>query len=321
VATTTSPKGVTVLEVAVHTSEPLRLHPIRRIRELWGVREILGNLIRKEVKVKYTSSVLGALWSLLNPVLYLAVFSLVFAVVLPNKIPNFPVYLLSGILAWNFFSNSLGLASRSVVDNANLVTKVYFPREILPLASVGAASVDFGLQSVVLLVFMAAIRYPFLGANLLLLPLALLALYAFTVAMSLWVAALNVRYRDTQHLLNIGLTLWFWLTPIVYPSGFVYHKLLVEHHAIGLWDLFLANPMGTVILGFQRGLYRFPTPLLNVVDPKTHVASLVPTQVLPPVGLGWLAMVVGAVAVGSLVLMLLAWRTFFHMSGDFAEEL
>ena len=125
-ATTTSPKGVTVLEVAVHTSEPPRLHPIRRIRELWGVREILGNLIRKEVKVKYTSSVLGALWSLLNPVLYLAVFSLVFAVVLPNKIPNFPVYLLSGILAWNFFSNSLGLASRSVVDNANLVTKVYF---------------------------------------------------------------------------------------------------------------------------------------------------------------------------------------------------
>ena len=102
----------------------------------------------------------------------------------------------------------------------------------------------------------------------------------------------------------------------------MYHKLLVEHHAIGLWDLFLANPMGTVIvLGFQRGLYRVPTPLLNVGGPKTHVASLVPTQVLPPVGLGWLAMVVGAVAVGSLVLMLLAWRTFFHMSGDFAEEL
>ena len=90
--------------VAIHTSEPPRLRPVARVRELWGVREILGNLIRKEVKVKYTSSVLGALWSLLNPVLYLAVFSLVFAIVLPNKIPNFPVYLLSGILAWNFFT-------------------------------------------------------------------------------------------------------------------------------------------------------------------------------------------------------------------------
>jgi ABC-2 type transport system permease protein len=300
--------------VATHSSEPARLHPARRLRELWGVREILGNLVRKEVKVKYTSSVLGALWSLLNPILYLAVFSLVFAVVLKNQIPDFPVYLLSGILAWNFFSSSLSLASRAVVDNSNLVTKVYFPREILPIASIGAASVDFGLQGAVLLAFMAIIRYPFLGPNLLLLPLSLLALYALTTALSLWVAALNVRYRDTQHLLNIGLTLWFWLTPVVYPSGFIYERL--QHHPL-LWDLFLANPMTVIVMGFQRALYRFPTRL--IVDPETH--RLVPTHVLPPVSLGWLAALVGAVALGSMVLMVLAWRTFFHMSGDFAEEL
>ncbi len=309
-----APQGASAPEIAIHTSEPPRLRPVRRLRELLGVREILANLVRKEVKVKYTSSVLGALWSLLNPILYLAVFSLVFAVVLKNGIPNFPVFLLAGLIPWNFFAGSLGLASRSVVDNANLVTKVYFPREILPIASVGAASVDYGLQSIVLLVFMAIVRYPFLGPNLLLLPLSLLALYAFTVAMSLWVAALNVRYRDTQHLLNIGLTLWFWLTPIVYPSGFVYDKL--QHHPF-LWDLFLANPMAVIVMGFQRALYRFPTRL--VVDPATH--RLVPTQVLPPVSLGWFALVVGAVAVGSLVLAFLAWRTFFRLSGDFAEEL
>src|SRR5262249_61234566 len=166
--------------VAVHTSEPPRLHPIGRLRELWGVREILANLVRKEVKVKYTSSVLGALWSLLNPVLYLAVFSLVFALVLKNGVPNFPVYLLSGILAWNLFSATMGLAARSVVDNANLVTKVYFPRDILPLASFGAAGVDFVLQGIVLLAFMGIIRYPFLGANLVLLPLSLVGLFAFT---------------------------------------------------------------------------------------------------------------------------------------------
>ncbi len=296
-------------EVAVHTSEPPRLHPIGRLRELWGVREILGNLVRKEVKVKYTSSVLGALWSLLNPILYLAVFSLVFALVLPNRIPHFAVYLLSGLIAWNLFAATLGLAARSVVDNANLVTKVYFPREILPLASFGAASVDFVLQMVVLLAFMAAIRYPFLGWNLLLLPLSMLALFAFTVAMALWVAALNVRYRDTQHLLNIGLTLWFWLTPVVYPSGFVWNKLLVEHDAPALWNLFLANPMAVIVMGFQRALYVTPQP------------AGATTPVLPPVSLAWLAMVVGAVAVGSIVLAVLAWRTFFHMSGDFAEEL
>ena len=299
-----------VPEVAIHTSEPPRLHPIHRLRELWGVREILGNLVRKEVKVKYTSSVLGALWSLLNPILYLAVFSLVFALVLRNNIPHFAVYLLSGLLAWNLFAASLGLAARSVVDNANLVTKVYFPREILPFASFGAAGVDFVLQMLVLLAYMAVIRYPFLGANLLLLPLSLIGLCAFTVAMALWVAALNVRYRDTQHLLNIGLTLWFWLTPIVYPSGFVYQTLLGgDHPKPLLWDLFLANPMAVIVMGFQRALYATPQP------------AGADAPVLPPVSLEWLALVVGAVAVGSIVLMVLAWRTFFHMSGDFAEEL
>jgi ABC-2 type transport system permease protein len=321
VVTTTERPDSIAAEVAIHTSEPPRLRPLQRLRELWGIREILGNLVRKEVKVKYTSSVLGALWSLLNPLLYLLVFSFVFTLVLRNRIPDFAVYLLSGILAWNFFSSTLGLAARSVVDNGNLVTKVYFPREILPLATVGASSVDLGLQGVVLLAYMAIIRYPFIGWNLLLLPLSLIGLYAFTTAMALWVAALNVRYRDTQHLLNIGLTLWFWLTPIVYPSGFVYDKLLVEHRFIGLWDLFLANPMGVIIMGFQRALYANPTPDQTPVIKDAVTGQLVPQHVLPPVSLGWLAMVVGAVTVGSLILLFLAWRTFFRMSGDFAEEL
>ena len=300
------------VEIHVRTSEPPRLRMIVRSRELLGVREVLGNLIRKEVKVKYTSSVLGAAWSMLNPVLYLVVFSLVFAVVLKNNVPNFAVYLLSGLLAWNLFATSLSLASRSIVDNGNLVTKVYFPREILPLASIGAASVDFGLQAVVLIGFMAAFLYPFVGMNLLLLPLSLIALYSFTVALALWVAALNVRYRDTQHLLNISLQLWFWLTPIVFPSGLLYDKLLVEHHVPALWDLVLANPMATIIMGFQRSLYRIPHPL------DKHGT---PVHVLPPVGIGWLAGVLACVALGSLLLAALAWRTFFRLSGDFAEEL
>src|SRR6266496_2682434 len=186
----------TTSTVSVRTSEPPRLQPLSRLREIAGDREILSNLVRKEVKVKYKSSVLGAAWSMLNPILYLAVFSLVFKVILQNDIPQFPVYLLSGLLAWNLFANSLSLAVRSVVDNANLVTKVYFPREILPFASIGSALVDFGLQAIVLVVFMLALRAFVGGVNLLLLPLAFVALLAFTGALSLWVAALNVRYRD-----------------------------------------------------------------------------------------------------------------------------
>src|SRR5438876_1327111 len=110
----------TTSTVSVRTSEPPRLQPLSRLREIAGDREILSNLVRKDVKIKYKSSVLGAAWSMLNPILYLAVFTLVFKVVLRNPTPNFPVYLLSGLLAWNLFSSSLGFAARSVVDNGNL---------------------------------------------------------------------------------------------------------------------------------------------------------------------------------------------------------
>jgi ABC-2 type transport system permease protein len=301
-----------ISDVAVRTSEPPRLHPIARLQELSAAREILGNIIRKEIKVKYKSSVLGVAWSMLNPVLYLAVFSLVFAVVLKNDVPHFPVYLLSGLIAWNLFSTSLTLAARSVVDNANLVTKVYFPREILPLASVGAAGVDFLLQTVVLAAFLIVFRYDFTGVSLLLLPLSVFTLLVFTSALALWVSALNVRYRDIQHLLNVGLLAWFWVTPVVYPSGFVYTRFASRSVAgVSLFNVFLANPLTPIVMGFQRALYRS-----TVVTTGGHRVTI-----LPPVSLPWLVGLIGAVALGSLVLLALAWRTFFHLSGDFAEEL
>ena len=303
----------TTSTVSVRTSEPPRLQPLSRLREIAGDREILANLVRKEVKVKYKSSVLGAAWSMLNPILYLAVFSLVFTVVLANATPHFPVYLLSGLLAWNLFATALALGSRSVVDNSNLVTKVYFPREILPLASVGAAGVDFVLQGLVLVLFMAAFRYGFLGLNALLLPLSMVALVAFTSALTLWVAGLNVRYRDTQHLLNLALLAWFWLTPVVYPSALAYRAL--GHHSSYFKYLYLANPMTDIVMGFQRALYRTVSPV-HLVGGRP-----VPVPVLAPVSVGWLALLLGAVTAGSVGLLVLAWRTFFRLSGDFAEEL
>jgi ABC-2 type transport system permease protein len=299
-------------ETVVRTSEPPRLQVVPRLRELWAARQILANLVRKEVKVKYKSSVLGVAWSMLNPVLYLAVFTLVFSVVLRNGLPHFPVYLLSGLLAWNLFSTSLSMAARSVVDNANLVTKVYFPREILPLASVGAAGVDFLTQAIVLVGFMIVFRYGVFGWNLLLLPLALLALVLFISAIAMFVASLNVRYRDTQHLLTLALLTWFWLTPVVYPSALVW-QTLGRHPAFKF--LYLANPLTDVVLGFQRALYGVVSPVVQQGGKATVI------HVLPPVSVGWLAMLLGAVAVGSLALLGAAWRTYFQLSGDFAEEL
>ena len=308
-ATTDWPTAAADDEV-VRTSEAPRLRLWQRLRELVAHREILVNLIRKEVKVKYASSVLGAAWSTLNPILYLAVFSLVFAVVLRNKVPNFPVYLLSGLLAWNLFSSSLALSARSVVENANLVKKVYFPREILPLASIGASLVDFALQALVLIAFMAISTYPFIGLNLLLLPLSFVALLVFTAAVSLAVAALNVRYRDTQHLLNLGLMMWFWLTPVVYQFGFLQHRIA---DGVGSWAYYLylaLNPMADVVAGFQRSIYR-------IVDPSPSAG---PT-VLMNASVAVQALELTCVIVGSLGLLYVSLRFFFKQAGDFAEEL
>ncbi len=293
-------------DLTVRTSEPPKLRVLPRLRELWADRQLLGNLVRKEVSVKYKSSVLGVAWSMLNPIMYLLIFSLVFAVVLKGGIPNYSVYLLSGLLAWNFFSTALTMDARSVVENANLVTKVYFPREILPLASTGAAGVDFLLQAIVLAVFMAAYRHVHVGLNLLLLPISLVALAAFTMAVGLVVASLNVRYRDTQHLLNLLLLVWFWSTPVVYASGrvFVSHKSIL---GVSVFHLFLANPLADVVFGFQRALY-------GDVGPAS-------SPILPAVSVGWLAVLLGVVALVSLALLWLAWRWFFRLSGDFAEDL
>jgi ABC-2 type transport system permease protein len=298
------------------TSEPPHL-TLGRAKEIYAHREILLNLVRKELKVKYTASVLGAVWSLLNPVVFLAVFSFV-SIVLGNNIPNFPVYLLAGLLPWNLFSVSITQASESVLGNSNLVKKVYFPREILPLSSVGVALIDFVLQMAVLLLFMTvtgyAINYSFNTAFLVLFPLSFATLLTFTVALSFYLSALNVRYRDVRHLLGLGLLVWFWATPIVYGSGFVQEKLLEKSLAgVHVFNLYLLNPLVAIICGFQRALY-------GVVDPLDPVTGK-PVQVLVAVSVPWLTGVLGIVLACSLALLWFAWRLFFRLSGDFAEEL
>ncbi len=303
-------------DIVVRTSESPRLHVRSRIRELSSFREILMNLVRKELKVKYTASILGAIWSLLNPVVFLGVFYLVFSVVLKNGVPYYPIFLLSGLLAWNLFSVSLTTGARSVIDNANLVKKVYFPREILPLAAVGVALVDFALQSLVLLAFILVSGYGFHAVNLALLPLSIFTLLVFTAAVTFFVAALNVRYRDIQHLLNLGLLVWFWMTPVVYSAWRVQDAGTRNSFlGIDVFNLYLLNPMADIVLGFQRALYAVVAPT-GMVDGRPG-----PVYVLPDVSLAWLGAVLGLVAVGSVVLMWLSWQVFFRLSGDFAEEL
>jgi ABC-2 type transport system permease protein len=299
----------TTTQSVERTSESPHLRVGERLRILAAHREILANLVRKELKVKYAASVLGAVWSLLNPLVYLAVFSFV-ARVLGAGIPNYPVYLLSGLLAWNLFSASMGSGARAVLDNANLVKKVAFAREILPLSAVGVGLVDFALQSAVLLLYIIVSGYGLHLPELALWPLAFVTLLVLTVALSLWFSALNVRYRDVGHLLNIALLVWFWATPIVYAEFQV--QQLSEP---GTWfDIprlayYLLNPMVDVVAGFHRALYVFVEP----------VAAQEP--VLFDGSLGWVAGVLTITLVVSLVGLRLAWGYFFNRSGDFAEDL
>ncbi len=293
--------------VVERTSESTKLRVIPRVRELYAYREILANLVRKGLKVKYTASVLGAVWSLLNPLVFLAVFTFV-SKVMGSNIPSYPVYLLSGLLAWNLFNVSVTLSTRSVVDNANLVKKVYFPRELLPLSAIGEVLVDFVLQVSVLILFMIVTGYGFHPANLALLPLVVFDLFTFTTGMAFLFAALNVRYRDVQYLVGLGMIVWFWLTPIVYPSHFVQEQAARIGSRIDLFAVYLLNPMADIIEGFHRALY-------GVVQPRAG------TVILVDASLGWLAAVLATAAVASLLLAWLTWRVFFTLSGDFAEEL
>jgi ABC-2 type transport system permease protein len=301
------PEGepIATLSGIERTSEPARLRVGQRLRELIAYRETLFDLVRKELKVKYAASVLGAVWSLLNPVVFLAVFSFI-AGVLRFAVPDYPVFLLSGLLAWNFFASALQSGSRSVIDNANLVKKVAFPREILPLASVGVALFDLVLQSAVLWIYILVSGHGFDVEALWLYPPALVTLLVFTTAASLWLAALNTRFRDVGHLLGLALLVWFWLTPIVYQAYLVQVRFRdVTIAGIGAWDLYVLNPLTTIVLAVQRALY--------------GVGSGEP--VLPTESLGWYAARLGVLFVISVGLLLLAWRSYFHRSGDFAEEL
>jgi ABC-2 type transport system permease protein len=299
-ALTTSPaEGVEVTPEELATLE-------RRNRAQTRLRwELLRNLVRKDLKVKYKGSTLGFAWSLMNPLLLLAVYYVVFQLILKGRIPDFAIYLMSGLLIWNAFSSGVSGAATSVVGNANLVKKVRFPLPVLPLSAVGFALVHFALQMLVLVVVVIVSGHSILGWQLLLAIPAFAVALLFTVALSLLVAALNVRYRDTQHLLEVLLLAWFWLNPIVYDVGLVRDQL-------GRWTgLYWLNPMSNVIATMQRAIYKTP-----YVD-----SGGVRTLVLADPGYVWYLEHLCISLAIAVPLLVLGLRVFRRRAADFAEEL
>ncbi|MCO7219999.1 ABC transporter permease [Klenkia sp. PcliD-1-E] len=276
-------------------------------KEIWDYRELLGQLIKKELKVKYKDSVLGFFWTLLRPLLYLLVYAVAIGVFLGSGrvIPQFGVYLFTGLLAWTLFTDILGGCTGSIVGNAGLVKKVYFPRELFPLAVVGAGLVNFLLQAVILVgAYVVTWTFPAPG-DLLLVPLALVALVLFATGLGLILAAGNVFLRDITYLVEVGLLLWFWMTPIVYDWTKVRTTLVDDHSLTALFEVYLANPMANIVLAFQRALW--PGGLTEQGQPFYYDGNLY--------------LRLGVIILVGLVFVWFAQRVFARWQGNFAQEL
>jgi len=286
----------------------------QRLMDLWRNRDLLTLLTRTELKVKYKESALGYAWSMLNPALVLGIYYMIFKVISRTPQPHFAIWLFCGLIVWNLFNNSAMSSTTVVVGKAGIIKKVAFPRELLAMSTVGVAIVLFAIQLVVLVLFLVLFQLTPDWGLLWLLPLAFVALLVFTSAVSIFLSAVNVYLRDTQHLTEVALMAWFWLTPIVYPFGLVAPHLARYHIT---W-LYLANPIAPIAMTFQRVIYGHVTYTATVAQGNT--AHKV-TELLPGYGAGWYAMMIGIVFVVSVLLFLGSLMVFGRLEGNFAEEL
>jgi ABC-2 type transport system permease protein len=284
-----------------------------RLVEIWRSRELLIYLVRTEIKVKYKNSFLGLVWSMVSPAMTLAVYTVVFGAFLKNGIPNFVIFLFSGLLLWNFFQTGVLTATGVIVNNAGLVKKVSFPREILALAAIGSAGVFLFFQAIVMVLFMVGLQVAPAWPLLWLLLVAFIPTVVFAAGLGILLASVNVYMRDTQHLVTVLVgAAWFWACPIVYSFQEYVGPKLQAHHVE--W-LFFLNPLTPLVMTFQRVLYNRPgwVRLTTVNHPyKRLLPSWPPTTYL------WAD---AAVLVGALVLFYVAMVVFGRLAGNFAEEL
>lgn len=224
--------------------------------ELITYRELIYNLTIKELKSRYKSSVLGFVWSLLNPLAMMLVFTVVFGVLMRNdQIDKFPLFLLCGLLPWNFFSAAVMTGTHSIVSNSNLVKKVYFPREVLPISTVLSALVNF-LLGFILLFGALLIFGSQLSPWLWLLPVVMLIQTIFSLGLVLFLSTLQVFYRDTAMVMDVVMLAWFFVTPIFYAVDRLPESLML----FGVeWDVhrlfYILNPMASIVQAYRDLLY------------------------------------------------------------------
>jgi lipopolysaccharide transport system permease protein len=216
------------------------------LRELWAYRDLLYFLIWRDVKVRYKQTAIGAAWAIIQPFFTMVVFSLFFGQLakIPSEGVPYPIFSYAGLLPWTFFATGLAQASNSLIGGANLVSKVYFPRLLIPISAAVTGVVDFALAFIVLIGMMLYYGIHPTLAILWIVPLFLLALVT-ALGVGLWLAALNVQYRDVRYVVPFLIQLWMYATPVIYPSSLLH----------GVWRTLIGlNPMSGVVDGFRWAL-------------------------------------------------------------------
>lgn len=274
----------------------------RTFRDIWTHRQLLGLMVRRDVKARYKDSVLGMLWTLINPLVQLGVYFLVMGQILgaARGIPDFAIYVFSGLTIYGLFSESLSGATGSIVANSGLVRKVYVPREVFPLAATGSALFTFGIQLLVLIVASVALGAAKPSWSVLYLFPAVALVLVYAVAFGLLLSALNVYLRDVQYLTQVVLMLALWASPIVYAWTMV-SDVLARYNLPGwVLEMYTASPLTLAILGFHRAFWSAGTP----ADYPSHLLARMT-----------IAFIVG------LVLLVICQRAFARLQGNFAQEL
>jgi len=253
------------------------------LAELWDHRDLGFFLAWRDVKVRYQQTVLGIAWAVLQPFLTMVVFTILFGRLarVPSEGEPYAIFSYAALLPWNFFTSAVGNAGNSLVGSANLITKVYFPRLVIPVAAVGAALVDFAIAAIILFLMMPWYGVPF-TPSLLIFPVLVLLTAIVAAGVGMWLAALNVKYRDVRYALPFALQLWMFVTPVIYPSSLV---PLRWRWLLGL------NPLSAIIEGFRDAIFGRP--------------------------LQWSALALAALMAGA-ILVYAAWA-FRRMESEFAD--
>lgn len=281
------------------------------VSEVWRRRDLLGLLVRRELKSRFKDSRLGFLWSLARPIMQFLIYFVVIGQFLgaARGTPQFAVFVFAGLTIWSLCSETVVTSTKSLIQNAGLIKKVYVPRTIFPLASIGSSLFNVAVQFGVLIVVILVLGQFPLNWNLLYVPAAIVVALIWGVGISLMLSALNVFLRDIQYLVEVLVLVLFWASPIVYPWAFVVNTL--SPHLQWLEWVYLANPITMIVLAFQRGIWEAGS-LPSVIN-----GADVPPQPWPADMPLWL-LVLGLVG---LVVVWIGQRVFARLEGNFAQEI